>query len=632
MREGMRKVTAGALAVGLVCGGAVAAVPRVGAIQSPDVAWAEEANQITFDYVKKNGVHTAVSDKADMYVMASSETDHTGKLEIHVYGKLKMPYTGQEIDVTDSDESWMKPNPYMKSMFEWAPEDPAASVYDKTMFKNTLPIYVDKGTTSIKMSLKGEEVDLAIPAALSVLDTKPLSEALNGHRAEYEAAKNAGMAIKPETAKAFEDQMAAAEKMLEDAAKPDTTVTQDALVQARQKLNEAFGNLAPEPFKREALSAAIEKANKIIANVPELAKQGKGYETKAYDAFYASYLRAKELMATEDLKFVVGSHEGGALSTQRDFDRTAAELEDLSGKLPVIERKAVDTGKLKATFFKALDRKPADGKGWEASSGRAFRNALTNAQEVLNTAYPSEEAVEGALKTLVEAGDALKEENLDPKSAYTMNIRYRHHAEDAPSHLIDKYFEADGAQVKVAKEGIVPGSEVRIYLDDLDTVKKFDGYTPTTFFYASDDGTLGKVRLFTGEDGRAFVSFVAEANGDLDIKYEKGADSRQPVPAPVPTPELPDDKKPEPGKPSDQVKPEPGKPADRMDPAVDQSKPGESQKPVEGDKKIASDNKTAASAIAMPKTGDSAGLAAVASSVAAALSVLGFAAFRRRRD
>ena len=54
MREGMRKVTAGALAVGLVCGGAVAAAPGVGAIQSPDVAWAEEANQITFDYVKKN--------------------------------------------------------------------------------------------------------------------------------------------------------------------------------------------------------------------------------------------------------------------------------------------------------------------------------------------------------------------------------------------------------------------------------------------------------------------------------------------------------------------------------------------------------------------------------------------------
>jgi len=73
---------------------------------------------------------------------------------------------------------------------------------------------------------------------------------------------------------------------------------------------------------------------------------------------------------------------------------------------------------------------------------------------------------------------------------------------------------------------VLPGSEHRIYLDDLEAIKKFEGYVPTTFFYASDDGTLGKVRTFTGSDGRTLILFTAERNGDLDVKYEKGTDAR----------------------------------------------------------------------------------------------------------
>ncbi len=614
--EGMRKATTGVLVASLIAGGFAAAV-SVEVHELSSLAWADEKQPVSFDYVKGNGVHTAVADKADMYVMASSETDHTGKLELHVYGKLKMPYTGQDIDVTDSDVAWMKPNQYMKSFFEWAPEDPMSSKYDKTIFRNTLPIYVNKGTRSIKMSLDGEEVDLAIPAALSVLDIDPLASALREHRAEYEAAKSAGMVIVPATAEAFEKQMKAAEDLLAEAQRPGNKVTQDKISAARQALNEAFSNLAPAPFERKPLASAIAQADRALAQVADLAKRGEGYEEDGYNAFYASYLRAKDLMATEDLKFIVGPREGGALNTQRDFDKAAAELRDLTEKLSVVKREAVDTSKLREAFYAALELKPAQGKGWDAASGRVFRAALGNAQDILNTAYPTAKEVDQALKSLDEATGSLVQINLDPKSAYAMSVRYRHHADNAPSHLIDAYFQNGGEQVKVIKEGIVPGSEVRIYLSDLDTVKKFDGYVPTTFFYASDDGTLGKVRLFTGRDGRAFVSFVAEANGDLDIKYEKGVDSRASEVKPRPKPDLESDKEGAVNSDSDQHRTDASGSGNN---STGQSSPS-----------WQSAYRSGQPAAALPKTGDAATAVATGASALSALGALGFSALKRRR-
>lgn len=523
MKRTVGMIAAGSLAAGLTLGLLPGILPQA----TPGIQLAHAAeSEVSFDEAREKGAHTTISDKADLYVFASSETDHTGKLELQVWGKLKMPYTSQDVDVTDTDSTFMRPNQYMKTAFEWAGE-PGVGAYDKTLFKSSMPVYVDKNAKTIKLSFQGEEFDLAVPSSLSKLDVAPLAGALAEHRAEYEAAKNAGMLITPESSAEFELQMREAEDLLARTAKPDTDVTQQQLSDKRESLNQAFAKLVPLPFDRGPLQAAIARADKAIGRIPELAAQGKGWELEGYNRFYSEYLRAKKLVDTPDLTFIVGPRHGGGLHTQRDFDTSAKRLGELTDALSIVDRKPTDTSTLRKAFDEALSLSPDAGRGWEPNSGKAFYDALSQVQDILNSAYPSEQDVARAQEALRTARQGLVQRDLDPASAYTMTIRYRHHADNAPSELIDSYFTKDGDQVKKVIEGVLPGSEQRIYLDDLETIKKFDGYVPTTFFYASDDGTLGKVRAFTGSDGRTFILFTAERNGDLDIKYERGTDTRE---------------------------------------------------------------------------------------------------------
>ncbi|MBY4798225.1 LPXTG cell wall anchor domain-containing protein [Collinsella sp. AGMB00827] len=522
MRIASRKTTAAlasALALsftgGIVCGLPVPA------------AFADPAAGVTLADAKATGVKTDIGEYGSMYVVALSEAEHTHMLELRIFGELKMPYTAQDVDFADTDANWYKPNKYMKGSFEWAPTDSTVGKYDRTVFQNSLPVNIKKGTKSIRMALKGEEFDLKLPAGLTQLDLSPLQGALTEHRNQYEAAKSQGMKIVPETAQTFEAAMTKAQALLEKAEQNPTAVTQDELAAERIKLNEAFADLKPAPYEREALARSLAAADAAIARIPQLAKQKQGYERAGYNAFYRAYLSAKELMDSKDLTFILGPHEGGPLKTQRDFDNAARDLASATTQLSVIAMEPAKTESLRNAFFAALERMPSQGHGWEPASGTRFMKALQAAQLLLNTAYPEQAELDAALTELTAADKALTEVALDQATTYTMSIRFRHPDQGAPSALINAYFKDEsGSQITVPITGVLPGSEQRIYLDNFTLIKQFKDYKPEVFFYGSDDTSLGKVRLFTDKDGRQFISFTAERNADLDVQYVLGKDDR----------------------------------------------------------------------------------------------------------
>ena len=517
--------------IGLACGTALAGLVISSAMVVPEVpaigvqpAYAAQGT-VTLADAKAHGVKTSLGSKADIYVMAVSSMDHTGKREVVIYGELKMPYTKQDIDIADQDIAWFKTNEYMKSFFEWS-ENTQPNEYDWTVFKNTLTAVVDAKASSFKMGFDGEEYDIALPKGLSVLDTAPLSGALTEHETAYRAALGAGMQIEEASAAAFEARMQSARDLLARAAADGTAVVQNDLDAERAKLNEAFAGLSPKPFDRSAIESALEKGAQVVDSVATLAEQGKGYDPAAYDAFYRAYHEALRIAKAPDPTSIVGPHEGEPLVTHKDFADAATRLNEAMGKLEIGALHAADTSALEEAYFDALDRMPDTGYGWERASAAGFFDALDEAKNVLSSAYPEEADVSAAVASLKGASQALTQVKLDESAAYTMTVRYRHASDNVPTDMIDAYFMEDGSQVKSEIAGVVPGSERRIYLDDLDLIKKFDGYVPTTFYYASDDTTLGKVRVHTGRDGRTFLAFTAEANGNLDVKYELGDDKR----------------------------------------------------------------------------------------------------------
>lgn len=573
----------------------------------PALAQTTASSEITLADAKAIGTKTDVGAYGSMYVVAVKQTDHTNNLELKIFGELKLPYTSQDIDLDNQDENWFKPNEYVKSFFEWSPTDPSVGTYDRTVFQNKLPVFVKKGTRVLKMQLNGEDFELAVPADLSSLDTSPLQDALTEHKSQYEAAKAYGMKISEESSKAFEAEVAACDALLKKAQDGPSSVTQDEITAQRQKLNEAFGALKPLPYDRVALKAALDKAQKALNRIPELAKDGMGFEKSGFDAFYRSYLAAKDLDALEDLAFIIGPHEGGPLKTQRDFDTTADELNRLTQALNPIKMDLAKTDSLRETYFNALDVMPQEGFGWTPASRTAFYEALEHAKIMLNTLYPEQRDVDSALSQLQTATKALEETKLDttkPKyKPFTLGIRYRHHNDSAPSALIDEYFEADGSPIKEVIENVIPGSEQRIYLDNFELIKRFAGFTPTTFFYGSDDSSLGKVHVFTDRNGRSFIAFAAELNSELDVKYEKGDDTR--------------------------------KDPNQTDPSDDNTVDNNNQSQVQDKTKHANPSKTVkgtTSSNKLPHTGDaSSALAAVASVMSAALAGVGSLCKRRSK-
>lgn len=549
------------------------------------IANAEEA-QDSFESAKAYGEKTSF-ERYDIYTMIMSQDATTKKNQVVLYGELKMPYTCQDLDVEDHDSSYFKANPYMTSFFEWDSKHAHENRYDNTIFKaNMQPFALDQGKDTLLLTIDGEEVSVKVQQKSTALNTKDLEGALTEHENEYQAVKSAGMKITPDTERAFLDVTTQARSLLDEAKKEGSKVTQQQLDEMRATYNESFARLMPEPFDRTHLRKALDVAQKADGLN---GKDGKRYKQEGYQTFSKRYAQAKKLEETEDLRSAVGPRENGITVTHRDFETTPVALEEAVSKLELEDYVAPDTARLMKAYHEAVAAKPSDGMGFTKESAQPHYEHLTQALYMLHDVYATQDDMDKMADKLNESRKALVSVPLNPVDAFDLVIKYRHPMDDAPSAKIDEYFEEGGKQIEVVMKGVLPGQEVRIPLKDYERIKRFEGYNPTSFFYAANDTSTDTVRVLRDEDGEQFILFTAEKHGGLDVKYLKGADTRDEMPAPTPEPNPDPAPQPEPSPhPDPQPDPTPSptpEPAPQPEPApspVPQPEPTPSPAPQPG--------------------------------------------------
>ncbi len=478
---------------------------------------AEVAN--SFESAKEFGTKSNF-EKFDIYTLLLSEDKRTKKKQVAIYGELKLPYSRQDIDVSDHDENFFKSNPYLTNFFEWDDKHLPENKWDATIFKaNISPIAFNSDETELKITIDQEEFTVKLPTEFSALNTEELNAALTEHEAEYQTVKSAGMKITKDTEDAFIKATEDARAMLEEAKSAGTKLKQEDIDKMREEYNIKFAELKPEPFDRGALNEALALAKEAD---DKNGRDNKRYEQEGYKVFSQLYYRAQQLEQTEDLNSIVGPREGDPLPTHRDFEEVPKKLNDAREALKLMDYTPANTQGLKAAYDEAISLPIPDNKGYTPVSAEPFYSALVKALEALSDPYADQEQLDQLEKELKEAQAKLKFTDLKAEDAFTMKIMYRHPLDDAPSGKIDDYFKEGDNNITEKLDNIKPGQEMRIYFDDKKLMKEFPGYAVSSFFYALKDSSQDTVRVFKDKDGRRFILFTAEKNGHLDIKYLKG--------------------------------------------------------------------------------------------------------------
>lgn len=491
----------------------------------PGLTVAYAQNEIGFNEAKEKGTKTSF-EKFDIYTLITQQDGLTKNNQVVLYGEFKMPYNYSDIEIDNHENNYVKINQYMNGFFELDPEHLPNSKYDATIFKvNIQPFAVNQEVKTLTITVDGEPYEVNLPSSMSTLYTKDLSDALQEHGSEYRNAIAFGMEVTPESERAFLDISDEANKLLDKAKKPNTNVTQQDIDQMRTRYNEAFSRLQPKPFEREALKESYERAKSADA------LQGvnnKRYEKDGYDNFSKLMFRAGELLEHEDLSSIVGPREADAAPTHREYRELPKKLDEARNALKLVDYTPVDMTSLRELYNKAVQTKPHDGKTYTAASFDELYTALQEAGYTMIDPYATEESVRSAHDRLKRALDTLVEEDLDAATAFDMSIRYRHPLDDAPSAKIDDYFRKEDGPIVEVLPGVRAGEIIRIYLDDTKLIKVFEGYRATSFFYASRDTSQDTVRVLRDENGKQFIVFRAEKNGDLDIKYLKHIEASDP--------------------------------------------------------------------------------------------------------
>lgn len=485
---------------------------------SAQAAYAQE--DITFEKVKEKGTPSSF-EKFDIYTLIVEQDARTKKNQVVMYGEFKMPYTYQDIEIDDHDYNYLQITPEFKGFFELDPEHISGSKYDATIFKvNIQPFALDQDVSSLTLTIDNEEFTVKLPDKAALLYTKDLEDALQEHGSEYRNALSFGMRITTASDKAFQSLTKEAEALLEKAKLPDTTVTQDEINDIRTRYNEAFFLLKPEPFERTALKKSLERARTADE------KQGvnnRRYEKEGYEAFSKLYQRALELMKQEDLTSIVGPREGEALPTHSEYESLPTKLDEAREALKLQDYTPVDMSLLQELYYQGLALTPAEHKTYTKASFEALYGALHDSLYTLIDPYATNESVAAMYTRLDEAIKSLTEEELDISNPFDLVIRYRHPLDDAPSAKIDDYFREKDQIIQAVMSGIFAGQIVRIYLDDTQLIKKFSGYTASSFFYASSDTSQDVVRVLRDKQGKQFIILRAQQNAGLDVKYLKAA-------------------------------------------------------------------------------------------------------------
>lgn len=532
----MKKHVAALAVFALSAGVCLPALTLTPAQALPLAAAASADSSDSFEYAQEHSTpqkfNLDLGGPVTIYAATLSVDTRSNARQVLLYGEFGLPLNATDFDVEEfdghfylgQDDNFFKYNEYIRGYLMWDENDPKAK-YDKTRFRVPDKIWV-KGD-SITLTLEGQELTVKIAQNSSILNTSELEEAVNEHWTDYQAATNSGLKIDEATEKAYLAKNDEARALLAEAAKPDTTVTNEQLSAMRTSLNEVFGDLKPVPFMRETLTNLLAQADQIVANN---GMNGERLTKATFDALNAAAARAAELVNTEDLKGILPPREGDPLPTHRDF--TAAE-NALKAAIEGIQKEqytAPDTSALSALRDQAIARVPAEGYGFTADTRTALLDQIEEASNLLaNKTYTTEADVTAAQTALQQALNALAEEKLDTSKPVTIKVRYVHPAKDAVSSLLREYFEENGTMIEESLT-VLNGEEVRIPITS-DLVKKFEGYHPSTFHFASDDSSLRLVRILTDSMGNQVAAFKAqvanpEAGASLDIFYLEGDDTR----------------------------------------------------------------------------------------------------------
>lgn len=469
---------------------------------------------------------TQFSDKAEVQISILETNPNNHKKSLRILIQLKMPYTRSDIDIPGSDreENYYRLSEYQKGYFE--PNEPASvAQWDQTRFINSTAAWVDANVRSVKVSVAGEEKDCLIPSSTNELETQHLENAIADHENEYRAATSAGMLIREGSDSAFQTAVQEAKNLLQRTKTDPHSVTQDEIDQQRRLVNEAFAQIEPKPFDREPLNQLIRTGTTLIQNN---GKDGKRYTSNTFDRFYREYLLANRLVHLDDLKSITGTLEGEPPVVHRDFTDCEKRFQEAIEQLEIEAYVPLDRTQLKQMLKKASLCEPDANQVYTQESYRLLSNAVDRGIEINDDLYVTEEELQKATQDIQDAIQALQQIPAPTHEAFDMSIRYRHQADESVSDKIDVYFtDPSGNPIEEILPQMIPGKIMRIQLKDSKLIRSFPGYKPTTFFYALDDTSTGKVKLRTDERGEAYIEFQIEKNGNLDIKYERGSDSRK---------------------------------------------------------------------------------------------------------
>lgn len=537
-------------------------LPKIGFSNNIDVVSGATSNQsederISFEEVKNTSETQTFShdEGGNFKVWASTlSVDPVNKLKkVVIYGKFDFPLSSTEIGIDEPeeypgklflprDESYIEINGGLKSYMLWSDEDPN-SKWDKQIFVSNDYLYV-RGSTA-KLVIKEQEFQINIPDKSNKLVTSFLEEAITEHWGDYIAAKYSGLKLTKESEDAYLAKDSEAKALINTAKNNSSSTTQDVIDAMRLSLNESFAALMPLPYERDELSDAVIQAEDLINSNGE---NGKRFTKDSFDALIDANNQAHELLFLPDLQSILTPREGEPIKTHKDFDNALLRLKEKMNELVKEDYTPIDLKRLWDAYDDAINLRVEDGYGYTDASRESFYNKLDEIRykQFYDDIYMDQEDLDGYIAQIEAAKSGLEKIKLDENVKVNISIKYTRPLKDSVSSLLKEYFrDANNDIININKE-VIKDSEVVIYINDTDIVKAFEGYSPKSFHYNSDDGTLGLVKYFEDKSGHKFVVFKAASrnednNATLDIYYEENSEeihnSQKPNNTPIPVPE-----------------------------------------------------------------------------------------------
>ena len=453
--------------------------------------------------------------------------------DVVFYGELQMPYTAMDIGVEEfesqrympEDDNHVYVNTYLKSKVLWAPSN---DKYMNTVFMSDGILHSQQETFTL--TINGHKEVITILKQATTLNTDNLTSAINEHWNAYTAAKTAGMLFTNKSEESYLKADTHARKLLEQTQKVDPTHTdspsQEELNQETNSLNKIAAELKPLPFNRDGLKNTVAKADALLASN---GKNGKRIILSDYKAIQDTRIEALQLLKTPDLETILVPAHQEAPVTHKTFEHVQNKLEKILQQARMENYTPESIEELTEKYDQAVAFTPDSGKRFSNEGRKKLIATLQDVRRLLDSPmYAEAERIQSASHALTLAMQTAQEPLKGEK--FSVRVRYQYPMKDSVSALLQSYFTQSNGhpieEVFTAREG----EEIRLSIKD-PLIKKFPGYTPSSFHLNSDDGTLGFVQVLTNSRGESTIAFSAHtanasAGASLDIRYVEGEDTR----------------------------------------------------------------------------------------------------------